>query len=105
MATACEGIEMSAGPFGDCMSKLQSKPPSSETYPCATMFQKDAVSFFLKFSPHSLPFSQLDSKSKRCKVFTEDAECVMRIAKDHCGPIAVDAFKKGVPSMKTMLRC
>ncbi|CAI2352495.1 unnamed protein product [Caenorhabditis sp. 36 PRJEB53466] len=89
MHTACEGIELSAGPFGECMARIQTNPPSVKEYPCAYIFEKEA----------------LDSKSKRCKMFSEDVECVARVSKELCGSTAADAFRKGIPSMRTLLKC
>uniref|UniRef100_A0A8R1I0X4 DUF19 domain-containing protein n=1 Tax=Caenorhabditis japonica TaxID=281687 RepID=A0A8R1I0X4_CAEJA len=89
MTSACQGIEMSAGPFGDCLAKLQSNPPSTGKYSCADMFHRDA----------------LDTKSARCKLFTEHRECVAKLSKDECSQSAADAFRKGVDSMKALLKC
>ncbi|KAF1755425.1 hypothetical protein GCK72_021994 [Caenorhabditis remanei] len=89
MDYACEGIEMSSGPFGDCMVKLQSNLPDPKKYPCSELFEKDS----------------LDTISKGCKMFTEDVECVKNVAKDYCGAPAADAFKKGIPFMKNLMKC
>lgn len=89
MDFACNGIEMSSGPFGDCMAKLQSNTPDVNKYPCAQLFEKDA----------------LDTISKGCQMFTEDAECVKNVAKEYCGAPAADAFKKGTPYMKNLMKC
>ncbi|PIC35788.1 hypothetical protein B9Z55_015034 [Caenorhabditis nigoni] len=89
MDFACEGIQMSSGPFGDCMAKLQTSPPDAYKYSCAPMFAKDA----------------LDTISKGCQMFTNDVECVKSVALEYCGVEAVMAFNKGTPYMKNLLKC
>uniref|UniRef100_A0A1I7V2M5 DUF19 domain-containing protein n=1 Tax=Caenorhabditis tropicalis TaxID=1561998 RepID=A0A1I7V2M5_9PELO len=89
MDFACGGIEMSSGPFGDCMAKLQTTPIDSRKFPCAPIFEKDA----------------LDSITKGCKMITEDVQCVKGVAEKYCGTVAVEAFKKGIPFMKDLMKC
>ncbi|CAA21505.1 T20D4.11-like domain-containing protein [Caenorhabditis elegans] len=89
MEFACEGIEMSSGPFGDCLAKVQQNPPDSEKYPCAELFVKNS----------------LDTISKGCQLFTHNSECVVTVAKDLCGAQAADSYKKGAPYMKKLMNC
>ncbi|CAL2047870.1 hypothetical protein CAEBREN_03593 [Caenorhabditis brenneri] len=89
MNNACGGIELSSGPFGDCLSKLQTITLNVKKYPCAGVLKKEA----------------LDNTSKGCRMFSEDLDCVKNVAKDYCGTEAVDAFRKGTPFMKNLMKC